>query len=245
MDFKKYEIMKTIRITVFLICFLIADVSTVRAAITPVTATTTAVTALPIINIIKEAIKKIIKAIDLRIQRLQNKTIWLQNAQKKLENALSKLKLDEISEWTQKQKELYKEYYDELMKVKSVITYYQRIRDVTDKQVRLVEEYQRAWGLLRQDDHFNSLELQYMDKVYSGILDESLKNIDLIFMILDSFTTQMSDAKRLEIINAAAGQIEANYDDLKLFNKQNMLLSLQRAKTINDVNQVKHYYGLP
>lgn len=203
------------------------------------------VAAFPIIGLIKEAVKKIILAIDLRIQKLQNKTIWLQNAQKKLENTLSKLKLDEISKWTQKQKDLYKNYYDELTRVKSIITYYQRIRDITQKQVRLVNEYERAWGLLRQDDHFNVGELDYMQKVYSGILNESMKNIDQIFLVLDSFTTQMSDAKRLEIINAAADQIDANYDDLSVFNRQNILLSLQRAKTKNDVNAVKKFYGIP
>ncbi|MBG6061556.1 putative transcriptional regulator YheO [Flavobacterium sp. CG_9.1] len=203
------------------------------------------VAAFPIIGLIKEAVKKVILAIDLRIQRLQNKTIWLQNAQKKLENTLSKLKLDEISNWTQKQKDLYKNYYDELMKVKSIITYYQRIRDITQKQVRLVHEYERAWGLFQQDNHFNVDELVYMQKVYSGILNESMKNIDQIFLILDSFTTQMSDAKRLEIINIAADHIDANYDDLMLFNRQNVLLSLQRAKTKNDVDAVKKFYGIP
>jgi hypothetical protein len=197
------------------------------------------------IALIKEAIKKVIKAIDLKIQKLQNKTIKLQNAQKKVENILSKLKLDEISQWSQKQKDLYKNYYEELMKVKSVITYYHRIRDITQKQVRLVDEYERAWSLFQQDSHFNEQELNYMQKVYSGILDESVKNVDQIFLILDSFSTQMSDAKRLEIINAAADQIDANYDDLTLFNRQNIVLSLQRAKTKNDVDAVKKFYGIP
>mgnify|MGYP004106733677 CR=1 FL=1 len=64
-------------------------------------------TPIAILEIIKAGIKKVIKAVDLKIQRLQNKTIWLQNAQKTLENTLSKLKLDEISEWTEKQKEQY------------------------------------------------------------------------------------------------------------------------------------------
>ena len=66
-----------------------------------------------IAEIIKAGIKKVIKAVDLKIQRLQNKTIWLQNAQKTLENALSKLKLDEIANWTEKQKEQYRKYYEE------------------------------------------------------------------------------------------------------------------------------------
>lgn len=201
--------------------------------------------ALPILEIVKAVTKKVIKAIDLRIQKLQNKTIWLQNAQKQVENVLSKLKLDEISDWTQKQKDLYKGYYEELAKVKSIITYYQRIKEITKKQTQLVQEYERAWNLFKQDRHFKDNEIQYMERVYEGILEESVKNIDQIFLILDSFTTQMSDLKRLEIINKAADQIDGNYDDLILFNQQNILLSLQRAKTEADVDQVKQFYGIP
>jgi len=200
--------------------------------------------ALPILEIVKAVTKKVIKAIDLRIQKLQNKTIWLQNAQQKLENALSKAKLDEISEWTKKQRDLYRDYYEELTKVKSIITYYQRIREVTKKQTALVAQYEKAWRLLRQDNHFKDTEIRYMEHVYSGILGESLKNMDQIFLILDSFTTQMSDIKRLEIINEAADQVDAAYDDLLAFNEQNIMLSLQRAKTEQEARQVREFYGI-
>ncbi len=195
--------------------------------------------------VVKAAIKKVVKAIDLQIQRLQNKTIWLQNAQKTLENTLSKMKLDEISDWTKKQKEQYEKYYEELTKVKEIIAYYQRIRDITQKQGRIVDEYNRTWTLIKQDKHFTVDEVNYMAQVYSGILDESMKNIDQISMVIKSFTTKMSDAKRLELINKAADRVDANYSDLTKFNHQNTILSLQRAKTENDVQTVKKLYGLP
>jgi len=197
-----------------------------------------------IAEIIKAGVKKVIKAVDLKVQRLQNKTIWFQNVQKTLENALSKLKLDEISDWTKKQKEQYRKYYEELAQVKAVISYYQRIRDITKKQLQLVNEYNRAWAMIRQDSHFTANEILYMEKVYSGILDESVKNIDQISLIIKSFTTKMSDAKRLELINNAADQVDVNYSDLIEFNRQNALLSLQRAKTETEVQAVKKLYGL-
>src|ERR1700730_43201 len=81
----------------------------------------------PITLIIKEGIKKVIVAVDLEIQRLQNKTIWLQNAQKAVENEMSKLKLDEISTWVEKQRKLYADYFDELSKVKEVIATYHSV----------------------------------------------------------------------------------------------------------------------
>lgn len=229
--------MKTkIKAVTFLMCFFLVSMPARPAEKTA---------ALPILEIVKAVTKKVIKAIDLGIQRLQNKTIWLQNAQKQIENTLSKLKLDEISDWTKKQRDLYKDYYDELQKVKSIITYYQRIKEISEKQTRLIAEYERAWNLFKRDDQFKISELEYMEKVYDGILGESMKNIDQIFLIIESFTTQMNDLKRLEIINTAADQIDSNYNDLRLFNQQNVLLSLQRAKTHADVNKVKQFYGIP
>lgn len=225
-----------IKIAVFLMCFLLVSTPARPAD---------RVAALPILEIVKAVAKKVIKAIDLGIQRLQNKTIWLQNAQKQIENTLSKLKLDEISDWTKKQRDLYKDYYEELQKVKSIITYYQRIKEISSKQTHLIEQYEMAWNLFKRDGNFKASELQYMEKVYDGILEESMKNIDQIFLIIDSFSTQMSDLKRIEIINKAADRIDANYDDLMLFNQQNVLLSLQRAKTAAETEKVKQFYGIP
>lgn len=196
------------------------------------------------IPIVTTVTKKVINAIDLEVQRIQNKTIWLQNAQKELENILSQTKLTEISDWVQKQKDLYGGYFDELWQVKDAIAYYHKIAEITEKQVRLVSEYQTAYSLFKQDDHFSSGEIEYMGKVYTGIIDQSLKNLDQLLLVINSFTTQMADEKRLQIIDDAGKTMDENYNDLKVFNNQNMMLSLQRSKDMNEVNMVKQLYGL-
>ena len=201
-------------------------------------------TPIAILEIIKAGVKKVIKAVDLKIQRLQNKTIWLQDAQKTLENTLSKVKLEEIADWSEKQKEQYRTYYEELSKVKSVITYYKRVKEIMQKQVQLVEGYKVAWQKLSTDKHFTGKELDYMADVYSGILEESLRNIEQIGSLMSAFTTKMSDAKRLELINKAADQIEENYTDLIQFNNQNFSISLQRAKNQQEAEYIKKLYGL-
>ena len=43
---------------------------------------------------------------------------------------------------------------------------------------------------------------------------------------------------------ARADEIDQNYSDLKQFNTQNMLLSLNRAKDANEIDVVKKLYGL-
>ena len=194
--------------------------------------------------VVKAAVKKVIKAIDLKIQRQQNKVIWLQNAQKTIENAMAKTKLGEITDWVDKQRNLYQQYYEELRKVKNVISYYQRIRDITDKQLRLVDGYHAAWNTLRQDNRFRPEELDYMEKVYTGILNESLKNMEQLYLVINSFKTQMSDAKRMELIDAVADKVDENYTDLLQFNRENIGLSYQRVTEKNDAEAVRKLYGI-
>ena len=197
-----------------------------------------------ILEIIKAGIVKVIKAVDLKIQRLQNKTIWLQNTQKVLENKMSELKLTQIGDWVEKQKKLYADYFDELWKIKNAITSYQKVREIIQKQVQLVKEYSKAIALFKQDKHFTEKEIDYMRGVYTGILDESVKNIEQIQLVISSFVTQMSDAKRLEIINTASENIDQNISDLRQFNQENIKVSLQRSKDKNDIDAVKKLYGL-
>ncbi|OQP65484.1 conjugal transfer protein TraI [Niastella vici] len=197
-----------------------------------------------VIDVIKEAIKKAIKAIDLQVQRLQNATIELQNIQKQVENTLSKLKLQEIADWTEKQKAIYQEYFDELWKVKSLIAYYSRITEIINKQKQLVTEYKKAFTLVKQDKHFSDEETDYIYSVYTGIIGKSVASIDQILLLVKSFTVQMSDAERLALLNRSADEIETYIRDLRTFTNHNIQLSLQRAKDLQDINTVKDLYGI-
>ena len=198
-----------------------------------------------VITIITTVVKKVLVAIDLQVQRLQTKTIGLQNVQKAIENTMSQLKLTDITGWVQKQKDLYANYYQELWKIKSAIAYYERVKQIISEQVQLVNAYKQGFALLKQDKHFTADELDYMFNVYSGILDQSVKNLDQIYLVINAFATQMSDAERLKIIDAAANRIDQNYSDVKQFTNENIQLSVQRSKDENDLNTVKQLYSLP
>jgi hypothetical protein len=212
----------------FLICFL--TVGTVRVASAQV--------------VILEVIKAVINAADLVIQQVQNETIVLQNAEKEITNVMSKLQLDDITDWVQKQKDLYEEYYNELATVKDLISGYDRLKDLVKMQAAIVSEYQTAYGLFKQDKHFTSKELDFMVNVYSGIISQSLKNLDQALLVVNSLATSMTDAARMNIINSASRGMQKNYDDLKRFNNQNIQLSLQRGKAEGDIETVKELYGL-
>ncbi len=199
----------------------------------------------PILQIIKEAVIKVIKEIDLQIQRLQNKTIWLQNAQKTIENKLSELKLNEIKDWVEKQRKQYEDYFEELWKVKMAITFLKTVKDIVERQTGLVKEYKKAWAVFQKDKHFTKEELAYMFSVYSGILEQSIKNIDQLTLVITSFETQMSDGKRLELIQKIANTLDEQYADLKNFNNQNKVIAIQRGLEKGEIDHVRKLHALP
>ncbi|GAB3659871.1 hypothetical protein GCM10028791_33490 [Echinicola sediminis] len=192
-----------------------------------------------VLEAIRKGVKKVIVAIDLKIQRLQNNTIWLQNAQKVLENSLNKLKLEEIAEWGERQKQLYGEYYEGLWKVKSVLTQYQKVRDIAHIQGRLVSEYQRAWSIIVTSGNFSPRELRWMEQVYLGILDHSVRNLEQVMEVINAFNLQMSDGERLEIIDRVEKKVKRNLHDLMRFNERNLLINKQRSYAKGEVNTLK------
>ena len=222
---------KILAVVSLALCFMVSPMQNAKAQI-------------PIMEIIKQAITKVIVAVDLKIQRLQNKTIWLQNAQKVLENKMSELKLTEISDWVEKQRAQYANYFDELWRIKAALAYYQKVKDIIEKQLQLVSEYKAAWALFKQDKNFTVDELDYMQQVYNGMMDESIKNLDQLSLVINAFVTQMSDAKRMEIINEVDHNLDENLNDLREFNNQNKMMSLQRATEKGDIETVKKLYGL-
>lgn len=198
----------------------------------------------PISEIIRQGIKKMIVAVDLKIQRLQNRTIWLQNLQKTLENKMSKLQLRQIADWVEKQRKQYADYFEELEQVKTVLLYMGRLKDIISQQKLLVEEYQAAWSLFKRDDHFTESEKEYMLKVYTGMLNQTVRHTEQLGLVIRSFVTKMSDAQRLALIGEVGEAVQQTLMDLRSFNENNKLLSLYRATDRADLTYIKKLYGL-
>jgi hypothetical protein len=198
----------------------------------------------PITEVIKAGITKVIKAVDLRIQRLQNETIRLQNAQKVIENTLAKLHLDDISGWVDKQRTLYRDYFDELQKVKAAVKYYHRVKELIELQAAMISIYKQAIGLFKQDSHLRAAEIEYISDVYSGIFDASVKQLDAVQIVLSSFTTSMTDAQRMEAIDKATLELRRQYDELNRFTSEVKYISIQRSADANEIKKTKSFYGL-
>lgn len=195
-----------------------------------------------IMEVIKAGVKKVIEAIDLKVQRLQNQTIWLQNAQKVMENKLHQLRLGEISEWNEKQRDQYRDLFEELWKVKGIISGMRRVGDIALLQKQLVKEYQLAWSQIKDSSVIGFDEKQLMGRGYQSVLEESLKNLNHLTAVMTSFSTQMNDAQRLEMLHLAEDKIRGNLRELRGMNARNLGLVHTRAGFHWDL--FRQYYDL-
>src|ERR1700761_6274008 len=195
-------------------------------------------------TVLNQTVGRIIRAIDLEVQKAQNKTMWLQNAQKAIENQLHQLQLNNIAGISTQQKDLFTEYYNELTQVKAVITGYEQVTNIISRQTQLVSLYKTSWAATQQDGHCNATELYQIQQVYSGILLESANNLDQLAKVINSFQTQMTDGQRMEIVERISKQIDGNYNDLKKFTNQNIQLSLARSRDQQDIQSIKNLYGI-
>lgn len=199
---------------------------------------------IPIVDIIGEITKKVVMAIDLKVQQLQNETLGLQEAQQQLENALHLSELSEISGWLQQQKDLYAGYYQELWQIKSAISTYERVGDMIDKEAQIASQFRTLSAAIGQDRHFMPAEVESMITTLTGIVNQSIQNVGQIETVIKSFITQMSDADRLRIIDAAGSKIDRNYTDLQPFGQRGLILSLNRARDAGDAAATRVLYGL-
>jgi hypothetical protein len=197
----------------------------------------------PGVGLVTGVIKKVIIALDLKVQQLQNQTLKIQNLQQQVENKLSLGSLNDISGWLNQEKELYQGYYQELNTVRGIIAGYRVVKSIIMRQKQLLDEYRTAYALFRRDRHFRTEELQYMNNIYSGILEESLRNLDDLTLAVSSFSTQMTDAERMQRIRQASENMQINLDHLRQFNQQNKMLSLARSVSERDRQDVRSLYG--
>ncbi|MDP9077745.1 MAG: conjugal transfer protein TraI [Bacteroidota bacterium] len=199
---------------------------------------------IPGVGIVSGVIKKIITALDLKVQQLQNQTIALQNAEASVENNLHLSSLNNISGWLNKERTLYQNYYQELAKVRILISDYDEVKKIISQQQELLSEYQSASVLFHQDKHFSGSELSAMENVYGGILQESIRDLEEVTTAVEAFSTQMDDAERLLRISHASAGMQTNLDHLRQYNNQNAIISYERANSEQERQTIKQLYGI-
>ncbi|MES2006370.1 MAG: hypothetical protein V4450_17765 [Bacteroidota bacterium] len=185
------------------------------------------------IDPISLVIAKVIKAIDLQVQKLQNQTIWLQQAQQLAENELSKLKLGEIADWQNRQKELYADYSWELNTVKTAVKSLPQVKQILNMQAKIVTEYNRFTKGITQQVSFDELLLLSRDIVQS------------LQQVISGGTLSMKDADRALFLCTLRDAMSECLDGIKGLNKQQVKLTASKLRMQADMQFLKKLNAKP
>lgn len=125
---------------------------------------------------------------------------------------------------------LHEVFLDGLYLVSPGVKKYQRIVDIIQDQGRLVSGYKNAFALFKSCNVFSSDELNYMGKVYGGLLQKSADNLDALLMVITDSKLRMSDDERLQRIDHIYRDMEDMLAFLRQFNGSTQILAFQRVK---------------
>ena len=139
---------------------------------------------------------------------------------------------------------LHKAFLDGLMQVSPTVRNYYKAAEIVDYQIKLVNEYRSAYNRFRADDNFNPQEIAYLGRVYDNLLNESLRNLDELLLVITAGQARMSDDERLLAIDRIHAEMVDKLVFLRSFNNDTSVLALQRAKERNGAQASKKAYGI-
>jgi len=138
---------------------------------------------------------------------------------------------------------LHEVFLDGLMVVSPAVKKYHRVVDILDYQKTIVSEYRSAQSAFRSADVFKSGELDYLAKVYKGLFEGSLQNLEDLAMVVTSSKLRMNDEERLAAIDRIFLDTEDKLVFLRNFNQRAVLLYHQELKEKREIESLRAYYG--
>ena len=131
---------------------------------------------------------------------------------------------------------LHKDFLDGLLEVSPAVKNYKRIADIISYQLRIVKGYKTAFNQFKLSTYFTAEEIEYLGRVYSNLLKESLKCLDELAMVITAGKLRMSDDERLQAIDRIYITIVEQFSFLQEFNNSTAVLSFQREKDYQDID---------
>lgn len=139
---------------------------------------------------------------------------------------------------------LHKTFLDGLLQVNPAVKKYKRIADIINYQLNIIKYCKAAFNQFKEDKQFTIEEINYLGKVYKNLLEQSLKSLDELTLVITAGKLRMTDDERLQAIDQIYSSIEDQHSFLKDFNSNTALLSLQRKSEQAQIKTSRSISGL-
>jgi hypothetical protein len=180
-------------------------------------------------NFIQTGLQATLKALNTTANKLVNNGV--------VEQVLTK-------GFTEKNMLLAKNWYDGLMQVSNTIRTYRRVQHIFERQTAIITIYSNYIGQFRQDPNLTPAQVQGMVRGYTTLIQESASYLDDLTAIVSPLKSKMTDAERMELIDALDDKVTHQYDLVSYFTRRNMAISMQQTRAQKDMKLLKELYGI-
>jgi len=145
---------------------------------------------------------------------------------------------------------LHRDFFGSLEIVNPKIKTYTRVADIIAYQVRIVKNISTTIKNLKESRQFNTEELDYSKAVFENLLDECLKNVDELYLVITSDELQsdsyrMTDDERIKRIDQLCTDMQDKYSFCQSFSKECSVLAMQRLSEQVEIIMSKKLNGIP
>jgi hypothetical protein len=139
---------------------------------------------------------------------------------------------------------LHRDFLGSLKLVNPRIKKYTKLADIISLQVRMIQQTKQTLQNIRASHRFTPEELAHCKNVFDNLLNECVKNMDELFMIIHSGMLEMNDNERLQRLDNLYTDMQDKYIFCSSFTGELNLLSTQRLTNEVEINQAEILNGL-
>jgi len=139
---------------------------------------------------------------------------------------------------------LHRDFFGSLEIVNPKIKTYTRVADIIAYQVRIVKNISTTIKNLKESGQFNTDELDYSKGVFENLLDECVKNVDELYLVITSGDLQMSDDERIKRIDQLYTDIQDKYSLCQSFGEECSVLAIKRLSEQIEILMSKKLNGI-
>ena len=134
---------------------------------------------------------------------------------------------------------LHRDFFSSLKNVNPKISSYVKVADIISFQLRIIKQTKQTLQGIRETKQFTLEELDYCKQVFDNLLDECMKTVDELLLIITSGKLEMKDDERLKRIDNIYKDMQDKYSFCSSFSDEMGLLSMQRLGEQIEINHSK------
>lgn len=139
---------------------------------------------------------------------------------------------------------LHQDFINSLSVINPKVKSYARVADIIAYQLRIIKNVSTTIRNLKESYQFANGELDFCKTVFERLLEESLKNLDELFLIVTFDELQMKDDERIKRIDQLYLEMQHKYGFCQSFSDECSVLAMQRLSEQAEIKLSKKLNGL-